>query len=88
MEKYSWLLKQRSKAVGLFGKVIRQLDSVHDQMVEQIDVSEKTIEAHELSIKSAQEGIVSEKSAIEWLAAEQTKTLQTKQKISEIIGSA
>ncbi len=85
MEKFKYLLNKRDSALGLFNKVVKKLDKVHDAMHQAVMDSHEEISEHEDKIKESQEEIESHKAAINYLEGEKAKTLETKQKITGLI---
>jgi uncharacterized coiled-coil DUF342 family protein len=85
MDRYGYLVKKRASALGLFTKVLRKLDGVHEEMHRQVEESNAMIASHEATIKAAHEGIEDSKQAIAFLEAEKAKTLETRQKITALI---
>lgn len=85
MERFGHLIKQRMNALGLFNKVLKKLDRVHEEMHSEVEISHENIHAHEEAIKTAQAGIEENKEAIVFLEAEKAKTLETRNKITALI---
>lgn len=86
MEKFDYLTKKRNKALGLFGKVLAKLDSIHKQMIEEVNQSNTLIKEEEERIKEAQVAIDEEKAAIAFLEDEKVKLLDTRSKINTFLG--
>lgn len=85
MEKFEYLVKKRSQALGLFNKVLKRLDNVQSMMHHEIEHSTHTIKEHEDKIKESQTSIEENKAAISFLESEKVKLLETRVKINSFL---
>jgi Skp family chaperone for outer membrane proteins len=79
------LLAKRNKALGLFNKVLKKLQAVHEEMNQAVASAHADISMHEDAIKNSQAAIEQNKSAIAYLENEKSKTLETSSKITALI---
>ena len=85
MEQFNYLIRKRSKALGLFNKVLRNLEAVNKQIAQEVANAHDSIQSHEDAIKESQAAIENNKAAIAFLENEKTKTLETSTKITALI---
>lgn len=70
MGKYDWLLKKKTKSLGLFGKLIKDLTVVKDRFSKEQEKCSMSIDNSKVIIAAGERVIVEEKDNINFLETE------------------
>lgn len=85
MDKFAYLTRRRQKALGLFSKVVNQLEHVKEEIKRAITASESNIDQHQGTVQAALVAIDSEKASIDWLKAEFDRTHNSRQSVAALM---
>lgn len=80
------LVAARTRHLSVFSRLVAKLEALHAKMSKEVEVAQERIKDQEEEIRKQQEKIVAHKNMIDVLEKEKINTLNTKAKISNLVG--